>query len=942
MIEDNFLSTASSEEAVRPPALLVGREAECARIAELLAGARRQRSGALVLVGDAGVGKTALCAWAVGQASEMRIRVVRAVESEIQLPYAGVAELCAGEDLVELLPAPQAHALETVLARRDASFGDRFAVGAAVLSLVGAGGEHSSTLLVVDDAHWLDAASADALLFAARRVRREGVAILVATRPGGMFDRQRAGVPRLSIGGLDPGSARVLLATEHREMPAEVVGLLIEHARGNPLALLEMPHVLNDAQLAGLQSIDQPLPVGPTLQRALLGRLSGLPDHTRRALLVAAASGSERIQPVLDALDELGLDREVLDAAEDTGVLAITHTRVEFRHPLLRAAVYHAASGPRRRAAHAALARVTDGGQRAWHQAHATVGEDESVAASLEIVALDGRRRGAPAAAAAAWEQAARVSEPGERRARRLTEAARSAYLAGHSGVAIRLLDDALPAADGAIQRADIQHLRGQVLVSQGRSELAFGLLQDESARIREIDPDRAAAMLVDACLHCLVAADARRALALASEARRAATGATLDVRAYATMMLACALIWNGHRAKASKLLDRFLPILREAPPLSDSIGLVAVAAQCYFWVDRYDIASQLLTRLIDAARESATPTALLLPLTCRAELHIRTGRWPVAAAQLDEVAHLGNQMANSVYAAYASECLAWLAAAAGDAGECREHAARATTLQHGSQFGRLYIYSALGLLELSLDRVTPAIHNLERARDVAESNGMTEPNIVHWQADLIEAYARAGRSNAAREALDALDEQARRTGGRWALGTAARCRGLLTDGPATQDWFDAALEHLEALKAPFEIARTQLCRGERLRRAGQRLEAGHALRDAIQTFDQLGAKAWAARARRELRATGAKPRRRNEHCHRDDLTPHELQVALIVATGASNRDASAALFLSPKTIEFHLGHIYRKLGVRSRTELATLAVRRGWLDDPDRPLHPN
>jgi DNA-binding SARP family transcriptional activator/DNA-binding CsgD family transcriptional regulator len=924
-----------AEPAQRPE--LVGRERECGWIAELLAAARAGRSRALVLSGEPGVGKSALCAWAVARAGDMRVISARGVESELDLPFAGLSELCAAElGGLALLPEPQARALEAALARHDAPPGDRFAIGAALLSLLALAAEHEPLLVVVDDAQWLDASSNGALLFAGRRLRGEGIALLFATRPGTRFDAERAGVPCEAVRGLAPPAAHALLHHAHGRMPLEVARLLTERTGGNPLALLEVPTILTGAQLAGKQPIDEPLPVGPTMVRALLGRVSGLPEEARRALLVAAASGAERVQPVVDALNVLGLDDTVLDEAERTGVLAVAGERFEFRHPLLRSALYHGAPGPARRKAHAALARVMRGEAQAWHLAHATIGEDEAVAAALERVGLEARRRGAPAAAAAALERAGRLSGPGDGRIRRLTEAARDAHIAGRPAGALRLLDDALAGSPGPVQRADIQHVRGRVLVLQGQIDTAYRLLVDEAARIRDIDPDRTATMLAEACLDRFLSADVATAIETARDASRVAERAGPGVQAFAGVMLAAALVLNGQRSEAGALLDHHLPLLRLADPLSEAGELVSAAAQCYFWLERHDVASELLTGLTASARKASAPAALLLPLACSAELDLRVGRWSIAAAQLHEAAGLGAEMEQSVFAAYPPECLARLAGATGDEQSCRDHAAHAITLidSHRNELGRLYVLSALGLLELSLGRMEAAIGHLELARDLADRHGLDEPNIVHWQADLVEAYARAGRGDAAREALAAFERRAERTGGRWALGTAARCRGLIAENGDHDACFAAALVHLDEVAAPFEIARTHLCHGERLRRGGRRTEARRALGRALDGFDRLGAKPWAARAQMELRATGATPRRRREGSDPDQLTPHELQVALIVARGASNREAAAALFLSPKTIEFHLAHIYRKLGVRTRTELAGVAARRGWLDD--------
>ena len=916
---------------------LFGREPERHRISELLEDARRQVSGALVLSGDAGMGKSALCAWALAHADSMRQLTVHGVESEMDLPFAGLSELFVGElDRIASLPAPQARALEGALSRGDAPTGDRFAIGAAVLSLLASIGADGSALVVVDDAQWLDSASADALRFAARRLRSEGVAMLVATRPEGVFAAASTRIPRVDVEELDAAASRALLRESHGPLPTDVTRALLDRAHGTPLALVEIPGLLSAEQLAGDVPIADPLPLGPTLVRALLQRLSGLSDHARLALLVAAASGGERVQPVVDALRALNVPGTVLEDAERAGALSISGDRFEFRHPLLRAAVHHEAGGPLRRAAHAALADATDGDARAWHLAQATVGEDEAVAAELERVGVDADRRGAPVAAAMAYERSARLSPAGEARVRRLTRAARGAFLAGRPSRAAAVLDEALAEGPDRLQRADIHHLRGQILVMQGAIETAFRVLVDQAEQIRDIDPARTARMLADACIDCGLRADIRRAIAVAREAYTVASGADPGVRAVTGCVLACALTLGGERAEAGALLDAALPVLRTVNPLSEGGPLVTLAAQSLFWLERHQAAVELLDPLINAARSASAPTALLMPLSCRAELDLRLGRWDLAAAQANEAANLGEEVAQSAFAAYALETCARLAAATGDEAACRQHASRALALidEHGNELGRLYVQAALGLLELGCGRVEDAIRCLEVARDIAERNYIDEPNIVHWEADLAEAYARAGRSDAAALAVATLERRASRTGGRWALGVAARCRGITAPAAEIDTSFAAALEHLAAVDARFEVARTHLCHGEALRRAGRRTDARAALGSALEAFDDLGATPWASRTQLELRATGAAPRRRRSLTDSDALTPHELQVARIVAAGASNREAAAALFLSPKTIEFHLGHIYRKLGLRKRTELVALAMARGWLDD--------
>ncbi|HET6551129.1 MAG TPA: AAA family ATPase, partial [Solirubrobacter sp.] len=662
--------------------MLIGRDAERDRIAMLLDTARAQRSGALVVCGEPGIGKTALCAWAVGHALGMRVLTMQGIESEAALAYAGLSELFAGElERIAGLPEPQAIALDGALARRHALGLDRFAIGAAVLSLLTLVAHEQPVLVVVDDAQWVDASSAEALLFAARRLRDEGVASLVASRPEGVFGGPDTGLPRLTLGGLDPVASEGLLESAHGQLPPQVAARVVEHSEGNPLALLEGPLLLSDEQLAGEQPIAEPLPIGSRLTSALLTRFSGLPATTRSALLLASASDVERLEPLIDALAEAGLTLDAFDPAELAGVLELGPERFRFRHPLLRAAIYHHASPAERRSAHAILARVADGEAAAWHRARAAVGRDEATAAMLEHAGFEARRRGASAAAAAALERAAQLSGGAAARARRLTEAARDAHIGGQSRRALGMLDEALSDADGPVARADVQHLRGRIMVSQGRTRAAFELLTAEAERVRAVDPGRSAAMLTEACFECALSADVARALAMARGAYALASHSGDELQAFAGVMLAGTLTLSGEGLEASLLLDRFMPLLTVLDPISEAGNLVAVGAEVLLWLERHDAAGALLERIIAAARAASAPAPLLWPLSSRADLNLRLGRWPVAIAEAQEAASLGHEMARSVYAAYALECLAQVAAAQGDEQACREHAASAMEL---------------------------------------------------------------------------------------------------------------------------------------------------------------------------------------------------------------------------------------------------------------------
>src|SRR5438067_3473518 len=445
--------------------MLFGREVECERIDHLLGRAREGISGALVLRGEPGIGKSALCAYAVGGAEAMTVLRAQGVESEAELPFAALADLL--RPLVERLadiPAPPGSALGAALALGPPAASDPFTTCAATLSLLAAAAEDGPLLAVVDDAQWLDRSSAQALLFAARRLDAEGVAVLVATRDGEATPFDGAGLPELALRGLDrDASERLLKASGDPTIAPEVAERLIAATGGNPLALREAPTLLSAGQLAGVEPLEEPLPTSEVLEQAFLRRVHALPEETQRALLVAATSGSTDFDVICAAVEHSGVDATALDAAERAGLLTVGRTTLEFRHPLLRAAVYHGATAAARRAAHEAVAHGLASDRRAWHLAAAAPAPDAAVAAELKKAALAARARGGHAEAAAALEQAARLTAEPEQRARRLRSAADETRRSGQAARALVLLDEALATTTSARLRSRIQHLRGVV-----------------------------------------------------------------------------------------------------------------------------------------------------------------------------------------------------------------------------------------------------------------------------------------------------------------------------------------------------------------------------------------------------------------------------------------------------------------------------------------------
>lgn len=907
--------------------MLLDRESEAARIEDLLHQARRGRSGVLVLRGEAGIGKSTLLEHAVELAEGMQVLRAQAFESESEIAFAGLADLL-GPVLHRLpaLPPPQAEALSGALAIGPAVRADRFTICAATLSLLAAAAEDRPVLAIVDDAHWLDISSMEALQFAARRLRAEGVVMLIAARPSTSSHPEFADLPEVALKGLSKSAALTLAATSGDHLSTAQLDQLYTATEGNPLALLEITPLLAQVEATGELWPGAPLPPGVQIERALRRQLQLLPGTTRAALLVVAASDSGDLPVVTSALEHLGMAMADLAPAEASGTVLVDGLRVRFRHPLLRSVLYHEAPVSERLSAHRALADAlgtTAFGQasdlRAWHLGHATLSLDEEAAHALEGAGTRACHRGGYATAASALERAARLTPAGMLRARRLLKAAKWWQLAGRVQRAGRLLEEALRDTDDPVQRAEIQHLRGFVQMWRQAPPTAQQLLRREAERVVDADPGRAALMYADAAVPCYMTGDLAGAQASAREAHRLGRRVGGTARLVATVLLAVTVATDGRPGEAAALLEEVDEGLASANPLLRAQELL-FAAMTWVWLERYDKAAALVDHVVSSARAASALGVLPYALAIESELGYRTGQWATAYASATESVHLADEtrQANSYGLYYAARA----EAAMGLEDSCREHARRA--LEAADQYGigcmPTYAGSALGLLELGLGRPEMAITALERVRDLAAEQELRLPTVIPWSPDLIEAYVRARRPADAQRELDALVAVAGDDDLEWVGGAIARCRGLLADHSDMDEHFRTSLSRFSRTPAPFDRARTLLCWGERLRRARQRVEARSPLREALEVFEGLGARPWADRASTELLATGETARPRDGQIQR--LTPQELQVALAVGTGVTNAQAAANLFLSRKTIEFHLSSVYRKTGVTHRGEL--------------------
>lgn len=897
---------------------LLGREQERSDIDRTLAMARGGTSATLALVGEPGIGKTALLEYAAQQAQGMRVLRARGVESEAQIPFASLLELLRPA-LAQLgqIPEPQAAALEGALALRPGMAQERFAVGAATLSLLAAHAEQGPAAVLIDDAQWIDESSAQALLFAVRRLVADPIAVLIAVREDEPSALDGADLPQRRIGGLTRADTALLLP----DVAPEVAERLHGATAGNPLALLELAAAADDLALAPEGA---PLVVSAGISRAFLRRVDTLDDAGRRALVLAATSDSGDLALLERAAAQLDIDLAALGGAERAGLVRLGAGEVDFRHPLARSAIYAQAAAGERRDAHRALAAVLpdrDGDRRAWHLAAAAAGTDDVASAALEQTGARGRDRSAYATAGAAFDRAGRLSADGERRARLLCEAAEMQWLAGAADRAVALLDDARACTAEPAQLVAIDRLDGHIATQRGPVMRGHAIL---SVAAERAEPEQAVAMLAEATSACFYAGNPAEMLAVAERARaRLPAGASPRARFLAAIASGMAGIVGGDAAAGAAAIGEATALAKGSAELRDDLELLPWLALGPIVLRQAGPERALLEDALRTARARAAVGTLPAVLNLLARDQATTDRWAIAEASYREAIDLARESGQRCELVFGLAGLAWLHARRGREQECRACAADALRLceELGTRLHEIWATAALGELELGLGHAALAAERFERQRQLLGELGITDVDLSP-AAELVDAYIRLGRRDDAEVAAAELTAAADAKGQPWSLARALRCQGQLAGDAELASRFERALAHHARTPDVFEAARTQLAYGERLRRARRRVLAREQLRAALETFERLDARPWADRARTELAATGERLRR-HDPATRDELTPQELQIALLLTSGRTTREAAAALFLSPKTIEYHLRHVYGKLGIHSREELA-------------------
>jgi DNA-binding CsgD family transcriptional regulator len=899
---------------------LKGRRRERDRLDRLLAAVQAGGSRALVVCGEPGVGKTALLDYVAAQAEGYRVARATGIQSEMELVFAGLYQLCSPMlDHLDCLPVPQREALRTAFAISAGPAPDRFLVGLAVLSLLSEVAEERPLICLVDDEQWLDRASAQALGFAARRLAAEPVGLVFAARE---LDGELAGLPELAVGGLQEDDAQTLLdALLTGPLDARVRDQIVAETRGNPLALLELVRGVTPAELAGGFGLLSGAPLSGRVEEAFRQRVDALPAQTRRLVLVAAADPTGDPGLVWGAARSLGIGTEAATPAAGAGLVDFG-ARVRFRHPLVRSAAYRSASLQDRQDVHRALAEATDPqadpDRRAWHRAQAAPGPDEDVAGELERSACRAQGRGGLAAAAAFLERSAILTPEPARRAKRLLAAARSKSDVGALDAALGLLIAVEAGPSDALRSAEVEHLRGQIALVQRRGRDAARLLLSAASRLEPLDADLARQTRLEAIEAAIWAGDLDRPGGVREAAGPARTAAPRPEapRAVDVLFDAFALrLTNGYSA-AAPALTHALELVLAQEVATDEAGRWLILERVLIGLELWDAESShaLAARETQFARDAGAPLFLRLAINLLARSHILAGELTTAALLIDEDRLIGEICRNPPIAYTEMMLTAWRGQ------EAQTAELIAATVQEATAAG-------LGRIVDFADYASAVLHNSlgrhDAARDAARRAFEHDPLgygplVV---PELAEAASRTGDMTLGRIALEWLTERARLSPTEWVLGIEARARALLSHGNAAERCYRESIAHLSQTRVRAELARGHLLYGEWLRRERRRAGAREELRTACAMLDAMGMDAFADRARRELAATGETARKRNVEST-SQLTAQEAQVARLARDGLSNPQIGARLFLSTRTVQYHLSNVFAKLGITSRSHL--------------------
>ncbi|MEV0283131.1 AAA family ATPase [Kribbella sp. NPDC050820] len=904
--------------------VLRGRRSEGESLDRLVANVRAGQGQVLVVRGEAGIGKSALLEYVAGNAGGCRVAHASGVESEMELPFAGLHQLCAPMlDLAEHLPPPQRAALAVAFGLEFGGPPDRFLVGAAVLSLLAEVADREPLLCVIDDAQWLDQASAQALTFVGRRLFADRIGVVFGVRDPATAPEWR-GFPELVVGGLADNDARALLdSVVPGRLDEHIRDRIVSETRGNPLALLELPRGLTAAELAGGFERPDARPLASQIEQNFAQRVQLLPPETQRLLLTAAAEPVGDVPLLLRAIQSLNIPASAAGPAEAAGLIELG-ARVRFRHPLVRSATYRAAVSADRRAVHQALADAidptTDPDRRAWHRAQAADQPDEAVAAELIASADRAQRRGGLAATAAFLQRATELTPDPTTRANRAVAAAQATMRAGAFEPALKLLVTADEWSPGELHQATVNLLRAQIAFASGHGAAAAQLLLESARRLESLDLALARDTYLDAMMAAMFAgvlADGSPQTEVAQAARAAPQPKNPRKQDLVLDTLAVSFT-DGYPAAvpmAREAIAAFADESRADPGDMRWLWLASRTSVDLWDFEHWDV---LTARHVQLAREVGDLTELPLVLNSRLHLHLFAGEIPAAAALLAEIRTIADATGIGL-APYGAIGLSVMRGRVDEATPLIASTLEEVTTR-GEGAGMSYTRWANAVLMNSVGRYPEALASAQAAASDPKDLG-----VASWSLpELVEAAVRAGQRELATEALDRMTELAQATGTDWALGLLDRSVALLTPGPEAEAGYQAAIERIGRTRVRMDLARSHLLYGEWLRRAGRRQDARARLRTAYEMLTAAGAAAFAERARHELAAAGEAVDERAGRAV-DVLTVQEAHIAELAGSGLTNAQIGAQMFLSQHTIEWHLRKVFTKLGITSRRQLGPI-----------------